>query len=209
MKLYLYDHCPFCTRVRMPLGLKSISAEEVYLANDDEETPIGMIGAKMVPILEDADGHMAESLDIVAKLDGLSGERLFDAPPQDELLTWMRNWAERVSTLVIPRAPDPVFPEFATESARAYFTAKKTASLGDFDQLRARTDEYIADMTDGLRDLVSVLPDAAHPSSDDIHIFPVLRSLTIVDGLEFPDEVEAYTRAMSKASGVPLVWDLR
>ena len=52
MKLYVYDHCPFCVRARMPLGLKGIEAETVFVPNHDEATPISMIGAKMLPILE-------------------------------------------------------------------------------------------------------------------------------------------------------------
>ena len=52
MKLYIYDHCPFCVRARMAAGLFGADVEEVVLANDDEATPIGMIGAKQVPILQ-------------------------------------------------------------------------------------------------------------------------------------------------------------
>lgn len=51
MKLYIYDHCPFCVRARMAAGLFGADVEEVVLANDDEATPIGMIGAKQVPVL--------------------------------------------------------------------------------------------------------------------------------------------------------------
>lgn len=49
MKLYIYDHCPFCVRARMAAGLFGADVEEVVLANDDEATPIGMIGAKKCP----------------------------------------------------------------------------------------------------------------------------------------------------------------
>jgi len=56
MKLYIYDHCPFCVRARMIFGLRGVEVENIILANDDENTPIGMIGAKQVPILEKDDG---------------------------------------------------------------------------------------------------------------------------------------------------------
>ena len=63
MKLYIYDHCPFCVRARMIFGLRGVAVEEVILQNDDEETPIRMIGAKQVPILQKDDGSfMGESL---------------------------------------------------------------------------------------------------------------------------------------------------
>ena len=66
MKLYVYDHCPFCTRARMAAALRGVATELVYLPNDDEDTPIRLIGAKQLPILQKEDGsHMGESLDIV------------------------------------------------------------------------------------------------------------------------------------------------
>ncbi len=45
MKLYIYDHCPFCVRARIIFGLRGVAGDEVVLANDDEATPIG-IGRK-------------------------------------------------------------------------------------------------------------------------------------------------------------------
>ncbi len=52
MKLYIYDHCPFCVKARMIFGLKNIPVELNVLQNDDEATPTRMIGQKMVPILQ-------------------------------------------------------------------------------------------------------------------------------------------------------------
>ncbi|TGD68684.1 glutaredoxin, partial [Salmonella enterica subsp. enterica serovar Poona] len=49
MKLYIYDHCPFCVKARMIFGLKNIPVELNVLQNDDEATPTRMIGQKMVP----------------------------------------------------------------------------------------------------------------------------------------------------------------
>ena len=70
MKLYVYDHCPFCTRARMILGIRSLEVETFVLMNDDEATPVGLIGTKMVTILVKQDGTaMGDSLDIVRCLD--------------------------------------------------------------------------------------------------------------------------------------------
>ena len=51
MKLYVYDHCPFCVRARMIFGLKNLPVELVVLANDDEATPIGLVGKKLYRFL--------------------------------------------------------------------------------------------------------------------------------------------------------------
>ncbi len=52
MKLYIYDHCPFCVKARMIFGLKNLPVERITLLNDDEATPTKMIGKKMAPILQ-------------------------------------------------------------------------------------------------------------------------------------------------------------
>jgi len=41
MKLYIYDHCPFCVRARMIFGLRDVAVEGVGLAKYDETTPVG------------------------------------------------------------------------------------------------------------------------------------------------------------------------
>ncbi|AJY46588.1 glutaredoxin 2 [Martelella endophytica] len=209
MKLHVYDHCPFCLRARVALGLKGLPFELVFQANDDEATPIGMIGKKMLPILEDEDGYMGESLDIVAKVDGLSGARVFDAAPRQALVDWIERTGGPVGKLVTPRTPDAVYPEFRTESARAYFTRKKEANIGPFAPLIARADEYRAEMEQALAELVPILPDAEGASMEDVLLFPVLRSLSIVPDLKLPPAVEAYRDRIAERAGIPLVNDLR
>ena len=205
MKLYVYDHCPYCVRARMPLGLKNIDAEVIYLDNHDEETPIGMIGAKMLPILGDDDGHMGESLDIVHKLDALDGQPMFGGTPSDALLGWLKTHDATVNTLVIPRAPNPMYPEFTDPKAVAYFTAKKEATFGPFAELISQTDQARSKMEAALDELVALLPNVEQPSIDDIYLFPVLRGLTIVPDLEFPQPVMEYMTAMADRCQTPLV----
>ena len=38
MKLFIYDHCPFCVKARMIFGLKRQPIRLVTLLNDDETT---------------------------------------------------------------------------------------------------------------------------------------------------------------------------
>jgi len=77
MKLYIYDHCPFCVKARMIFGLKNKPVELVVMLNDDEETPKRLIGQKMAPILQKQDGSaMPESMEIVHYVDQQDGEPL-------------------------------------------------------------------------------------------------------------------------------------
>ena len=48
--LFVYDHCPFCVRVRLALGLKNIKFNLQFLANDDVATPTALVGKKIAPI---------------------------------------------------------------------------------------------------------------------------------------------------------------
>jgi hypothetical protein len=42
-RIYVYDHCPFCIRVRFIMGLKNIKHNVVFLANDDVHTPTNLV----------------------------------------------------------------------------------------------------------------------------------------------------------------------
>lgn len=48
--VYVYDHCPFCVRVRLALGIKNIKHTVVFMANDDVNTPTKLVGKKIAPI---------------------------------------------------------------------------------------------------------------------------------------------------------------
>lgn len=62
MKLYIYDHCPFCARVAFVARSLGLTVELVSVDYHDAQTLIDLIGKKMVPVLEKDDGSiMAES----------------------------------------------------------------------------------------------------------------------------------------------------
>jgi hypothetical protein len=48
--LYVYDHCPFCVRVRLALGIKNVKHNLHFLANDDVAIPTRLVGKKIAPI---------------------------------------------------------------------------------------------------------------------------------------------------------------
>jgi hypothetical protein len=48
--VYVYDHCPFCVRVRLALGIKNVKHNVYFLQNDDITTPTKLIGKKIAPI---------------------------------------------------------------------------------------------------------------------------------------------------------------
>jgi hypothetical protein len=48
--VYVYDHCPFCVRVRLALGIKNVKHNIYFMANDDVPTPSSLVGKKIAPI---------------------------------------------------------------------------------------------------------------------------------------------------------------
>lgn len=91
MKLYIYDHCPYCLKARMIFGLKNIPVELHVLLNDDAETPTRMVGQKQVPILQKDDSrYMPESMDIVHYVDKLDGKPLLTGKRSPAIEEWLR-----------------------------------------------------------------------------------------------------------------------
>jgi glutaredoxin 2 len=211
MKLYSYDHCPYCVKARMIFGIKGVPFTLVTLLNDDEQTPISMIGQKMLPILEKDDGsYMPESMDIVHYVDGLSGAPAITAPgKQHEAVTqWLAEARGYLYQLTMPRWVKAGLEEFATQGAVDYFTGKKEGMIGSFEEHLENSPYYVAEADTHLKKLEPLLSGEEYVhaalSEDDFHVFAALRSLTIAKGIVMPKKVGAYLAGMAKKSGVPL-----
>jgi glutaredoxin 2 len=213
MKLFIYDHCPFCVKARMIFGLKNLPVRLVTLLSDDEITPISMIGKKMAPILQKDDGsYLPESMDIVHYVDNLDGKPLLTGKTNPAIAAWLQHTASYVNKLLLPRFANADFEEFATDNARRYFSDKKQAASGDFTVLLADSADLIAQLEEDLATLSPLIqsPEAVNGtlSEDDIHLFPLLRSLSIVAGVALPDNVEAYRNRMAQRVDIPLLFDM-
>ena len=203
MKLYIYDHCPYCLKARMIFGLKNIPVELHVLLNDDAETPTRMVGQKQVPILQKDDSrYMPESMDIVHYVDKLDGKPLLTSKRSPAIEEWLRKVNGYANKLLLPRFAKSAFDEFSTPAARKYFVDKKEASAGNFADLLAHSDGLIKNISDDLRalDKLIVKPNAVNGelSEDDIQLFPLLRNLTLVAGINWPSRVADYRDNMAK-----------
>ena len=212
MKLYVYDHCPYCVRARMIFGLKNLPVENITLLNDDESTPVGLVGKKVVPILIKENGEaMPESLDIVNYVDETYGEKLLSEEVRLEISDWMKKVSGYYNHLLLPRFIRLGLDEYKTQSAVDYFVKKKTEGIGDFDENFANTAQYIAQLSPDLvaLDKLIISPNAANGklSLEDIMLFPMLRNLTCVKGLVLPPNVAKYTERMAELSNIDLYTD--
>ncbi|HDR1578107.1 TPA: GrxB family glutaredoxin [Pasteurella multocida] len=193
----------------MIFGLKNIPFKKHVLLNDDEETPIRLVGKKVVPILVKEDGTaMPESLDIVKYIDAHYGEAILQTAVRPEIEALLAEITSYSNYLLMPRFVKLDLAEFATQSAIDYFTKKKTDYVGDFTQHFNNTPTYLARLTQDLEKLSALVMGETslnqHLSFEDILVFPLLRNLTCVKGLRFPARLEKYIKRLSELSKVEL-----
>mmetsp|Transcript_29983 Transcript_29983/g.34175 ORF Transcript_29983/g.34175 Transcript_29983/m.34175 type:complete len:297 (+) Transcript_29983:131-1021(+) len=126
--VYVYDHCPFCVRVRLALGLKNIKHNINFMANDDIPTPTKLVGKKIAPIfaLPADDLVMGESLDIIKLVDEDtrfgSVAQIKPATGRTDIKAWQKSVQSLLRTLQRPRyVATGLLPEFQQLDGRHTF----------------------------------------------------------------------------------------
>jgi len=205
MRLYMFEHCSLCFRVRMIAALKRLHVQETVVLDDDSDTMIGLVGKRVVPILvKDCGQPMLESMDMVTYLDGI-GDRVLTGPQRSEVAAWADKIVSKTAPLTMPRYPLLGLPEFGTIAALDHYHLRKRKAFGDFVELRANTRHHINELMPNLEELDRLIesPMAVNGnlSFDDIHVLPLLRSVAVVKGLRFPHKVRDYFEAMMSRLG--------
>jgi glutaredoxin 2 len=114
MRLFMFEHCSLCFRVRMTAALKRMHLQETVVLDDDTDTMIGLVGKRVIPILVKDDGKpMLESMDMVSHIDGL-GEPVLTGPQRPEVAAWAEKIIAKTAPLTMPRYPLLGLPEFGT-----------------------------------------------------------------------------------------------
>ena len=205
MRLYLFEHCSLCFRVRMIAALKRLHLQETVVLDDDSNTMIGLVGRRVIPILVKNDGApMLESMEMVVYVDSI-GERILTGPERNAVSAWSERVSGKLPPLTQPRYPLLGLPEFATLAALDHYHLRKRKVLGDFVELRANTHHYINEVMPDLEELDGLIqsPLAINGtlSLDDIRVLPLLRSAAVVKELRFPNRVRDYLETMMKHTG--------
>jgi len=205
MKLYMFEHCSLCFRVRMTAALKRLHLQETVVLDDDTDTMVGLVGKRVIPILVKDDGQpMLESMDMVSYVDGIGGSVL-TGPQRPELAAWAEQVVAKTAPLTMPRYPFLGLPEFETVAALDHYNIRKRKAFGDFVELRANTRQFIRELLPDLEELDRLIetPNAINGklSLDDILVVPLLRSAAIVKGLRFPHKVRDYFETVMNRIG--------
>jgi glutaredoxin 2 len=200
MRLYMFEHCSLCFRVRMTAALKRLHLQETVVLDDDSETMVDLVGKRQIPILVRDDGRpMLESMDMVRYVDS-RGDPILTGPERGEIAVWADSFAEKAAPLTWPRYPLLGLPEFGTIAAHDHYVLRKRKAIGDLTELRAATRRYVGELAPELDQLNEFIEraDAINGtlSLDDIRVLPLLRSAAVVKGLQFPQRVRDYFEAM-------------
>ena len=231
----MYDHCPFCVRVRVALGLKNVKHEVRFMANDDIQTPTALIGKKIAPIFQwnEANVCMGESLDIIALVD--ADERLgptgkippFTTRSSTDWKEWQASVRDLLRNLQRPRyVATGLLPEFQQLDARHAFVQNHPVPGYDKETWKTELDltdkltlyaelmtqdpaDHLEELNRKLVELDDMMASDKHASPgglgmDDVDLFSRLRSITIIQGVKWPQKLRSYMDHMSCLSDVPL-----
>lgn len=205
MRLYMFEHCSLCFRVRMMAALKGRHLQETVVADDDSQTMIDLVGRRVIPILVKDDGDpMLESMDMVDYIDA-QGDPILTGPERDEVAACARGILAVSPYLTMPRYPLLNLPEFANIAAHDHYMVRKLKVYEDFVGLRARTREFVDELMPPLESLDKVIESSTAIngalSRDDIRVLPLLRSAAVVEGLRYPKRVGVYFETMMDLTG--------
>jgi glutaredoxin 2 len=232
--LYVYDHCPFCVRVRFALGLKNVKHLVQFLMNDDIATPTALVGKKISPIFEWAEGDispMNESLDIIKLVE--SDERFgptdvfLPSTGREDIKAWQKSVQVLLRVLQRPRyVATGLMPEFQQLDGRhafimnhqlpPYEKSEWKENMSVEERLSIYAEAMAKDPTDNIEELNLKLVELddiifaeyhCSPgglSYDDIDLFSRLRSITIIKDVIWPKKLRAYMDNMSELGDVPL-----
>lgn len=230
LRLHVYDHCPYCIRVELALGWNNVSYERVVYGYGDRlgdaskvncyEGGVVLTGKKELPVLEQTDINgkrewlKAESLDIVAwvlhenKVNALafpqrSGrEDLKQFFATDGRFKVVQRILSRPRNLKMTHLTD-----WAKEEDRAY--AKAKYEKGGFDYAAAEAVDV-----ESKREMEALLQQADKQllgsetslnttgtlGFDDLLYLPEFRTLSLVQGLSWPERLKQFVvSAFAKA----------
>ncbi|MGF1729372.1 glutathione S-transferase N-terminal domain-containing protein [Photobacterium kasasachensis] len=218
MKLYAFDSCPYCTRVRALIGLKDIDCKIEYFALGELPTDIvDKLENFTVPILEypvediNEKAVMTESFNIFKKLDQLTEAYFKEYEVSGEIEQHLLALRQPQALLCYPRMPFLNLPELATESAMVAFTTSREAYLGKtLQQALIDTEDHLSEIKAPLLALDAELETEALLNGErkltinDIVVFAELRNLTMVEDLQLPAGLLAYLNYISGVTTVTL-----
>jgi len=228
LRLHVYDHCPFCIRVELALGLKQSPYERIVYGYGDklgDESKQGcydggnpiLTGKKELPVLEKIgpDGNRewlkAESLDIIEWAQTEQSDRFPAKSGREDLTAFFATDGRfKVLQRILSRPRNlkmTQLKDWAREEDRAYAKNKYEKGGWDYAAAEACDGESQVEMNKLLEDASTLLgSDTSFYEDgalgfDDLLYLPELRAVTVAKGVKWPDRLRNYVvSAHSKAN---------
>ena len=228
MTLHLYDHCPYCVRVELALGLKGLPFErKVYgygdnLGDDSKGKYYGgstLTGKKMLPVLEISGRnpkYMGESSIIIAYLEGISADTgtpqlIPPSPVRKDLATFFASDGEFKRLQRILTRPLVIrmkhLKDWQKDEDVAYAIEKYEKAGFDYEDAERRRPEAAKRMEKLLVELEAMMQSdismtGRGKSWDDVFTLPELRTLSCAPDLRWPNKLRKYLDDSLKRCGV-------
>ena len=196
-KLYYYEGCPFCVRVRMILEAVGCDYSKQILQYDDKETTQRLANTNSCPILTLEDGSsIADSAEIINYLIKRYNFKLDPRTLPSVISEALGPVQDLFVNLFISRRLKMEIEEFKSKSAKEYFYKRWNMTPDDIEQEIAKTDQYVAIVDPCLKIITDALQSDHFVYNNfamaDVELFPALRSAACVKGLDFPARLQQY-----------------
>jgi len=228
--LHNYEHCPFCVRVRLVAGWTGVPLQQLHHGfgagvdpskndghgYDPTGGPMAVSGVKSLPaIAGDAvpGGVMSES-GLICSFVAAHGSGLPPPTGRADVEDWKKQLMAEMKfpKLVRPRLIQQQTPEFLDPRDVAFFKYQHEKAGFSYAQAEAAAGELAPVVSDLLVRLEPLLKGTAWQgapclnewgaSMDDVQLLPLLRNLSAVSAVQWPERVRAYVEAGCAAAGV-------
>lgn len=232
-KLYVFDSCPFSSRVRLCLGLKNIKHCLNFLQYD----AIELMKERQVPTFEYASTEQTtNSMTIIHKIEADKDfgpiKWIHPASHRKDLQEWFLRYSPLWPAMIYPLIYQSYLPEVATCDAKTAFIFKHPLppySLNDWQNpamthenrineynlarinIKAHRHEIEKALLELSREIqysptavTQCSEEKSGASLDDIDLWPRLRLLTLNKDIHFPNRLWAYMRHFSIKGDIPL-----
>lgn len=203
MKLYIFETCPFCVRVRIMAGLKGLTPDLIYVSTGQIPPELeGRIDRLAVPILVDGETLIQDSTEIIRHLDAHGTPLLQSYGTSQALEEWRTSISAPLSALCYPRMPQLNVPELASPDALAFFEGSMPKRIGmPFAEALAQTSRLARIVEAALPGVLPFL-ELRNINFDTLAALADLRSLTMVAEISFPEQVSIHFKDLIARSGI-------
>ena len=208
MKLYVFEHCPFCARCLYVAHCLSINLEVFYLPYSDDITTKNIIGEKLVPLLIDKGEALSGYLEIMERL--IETCEIADPPYVSRIVVlWQEKALPVYKQIVYPRFRQLNLTEFRTVKDVNCFLATNQTFDFDFDVLIEKSDE-IADealeVVDYAKRIILEHKKERLSLADQAVLFSFLRGFFLLPRMHNDEYIKRWLLQSSRAGELKIFW---